>query len=204
MRILPYIVVDVIAAGVFFLLTCPLEMRPRRWLRIGLSLIPVTFLSLIFLGEGLPDGWVGGVALIVWLLINGGVLCLIWLNPLSALAAHGVVKLLDPDFGPSRLTRPDFGLAQSHRRECEMKEAIAATRRELEKDPTNFEGLLLLAHLYQDVNSPRDALEQLEVILKNPQASDDQKKTANAEQAACMSLVRHLEAMDLYKKHSGK
>jgi tetratricopeptide (TPR) repeat protein len=204
MKVLPYIVVNVIAGCLFFWLTNPAEMRPHRWVRIGLSVVPVSFLAGIFFGEGLPCSPIGGIALMLWIVANGGVLCLLWLNPLSHLAAGGVVNLLDPDPGPSRYTRPDYGLAQSHRREGEIKEAIAATRRELEKEPANFEGLILLAQLYQDVNLPKDALRQLEVILNDPQATDEQKEAARAERAACTSLARHLEAMELYREHSGQ
>jgi hypothetical protein len=58
----------------------------------GVKRGPGFFLAGIFLGEGLPCSPIGGIALMLWIVANGGVLCLLWLNPLSHLAAGGVAN----------------------------------------------------------------------------------------------------------------
>jgi tetratricopeptide (TPR) repeat protein len=203
-KILVTIVFDALAVAIFILLTQPIDLRPGRWVRIALSMLPVTFVGQILIGAGLPGTQIGGMALIIWLFANIGVLALLWSGPIASFAAHGVIRLLDPEFHEARLTRADFSSAMKHRNEGEINDALAATRKELEKDPSNYEGLILLAQLYEDLNMPAEALKQVDIILANPNATDAQKEVARAEREACAGLAQHLQAMELYRKHTGQ
>jgi hypothetical protein len=200
MKWLAYILFDLLVVGLLIAVTQPIDLRAHRWRRIGLSLPWVTFLGQILIDRGLPGGWTGGVATMMWLSVNIGILGLIWGGPLAGLAAHGVVRLLDPPFQEARLTRPDFSAARRHRQEGELKEAVEAARKELKKDAVNYEGLILLAQLYQDLNLPEEALKQLDIILGNPQATDDQKEAARVEKEACTGLAQYNQIMEMNRK----
>jgi hypothetical protein len=86
---------------------------------------------------------------------------------------------------------PDFRYARSAVRDGDLHGAIELTKGELEKEPENYEGLMLLASLYAETGKPArsiGALEKiigaLEKILSNPNATDEQKRVASAAKAA--------------------
>jgi len=54
MKVLPYIVVNVIAGCLFYWLTNRAELRPHRWVRKGLSVVPVFFWREFSSGRGCP------------------------------------------------------------------------------------------------------------------------------------------------------
>jgi tetratricopeptide (TPR) repeat protein len=78
--------------------------------------------------------------------------------------------------------RPEFRYARYARREGDLKEAMKLVRQELEKDPTNYEGLLLLAAIHEEMKRPDQAVSALNAILSNPGATEAQKEFARAEQ----------------------
>jgi hypothetical protein len=198
---LAYIALDAVAIGIFIVLTHPIDLRHRRWMRIALSLPSVTFVAQILISHGLPGSSLGGMALVMWLLANIGVLGLLWAGPVADIVAHAAVGLLEQKFHEARLTPADFSLARRLRQEGEIKEAVAAAREELLKDASNYEGLILLAQLYEDLNLPGEALKQLDIILANPQATDAQKEEARVEKKASSRLADYNQIIEMNRKH---
>jgi predicted Zn-dependent protease len=97
---------------------------------------------------------------------------------------------------------PDYRYAKNHRRDGERKEAVAAIQTELRKDPKNFEGLLMLAEIYEDLNQPAEAIAQLNIILENPDATPEQKEVAEHECENCRRLQKHLEEAEFFKQQN--
>jgi tetratricopeptide (TPR) repeat protein len=179
--------IAVLAASipVLFLLTQPEELRRHRWWRI-LASLPLIFCVLTFF---LP------------LFIAGlGILAVIWSDILSHYAGGWFSDFLHRDVSSETGIKPDFRYARNHRRDGERDQAIACIRHELGKDPKNFEGHLLLAEIYEDLNQPREALAQLEIIIDNTEATPDQKEVARREQDNCRQLQRHLDEVALLKQ----
>jgi hypothetical protein len=98
--------------------------------------------------------------------------------------------------------KADFHYARNHRRDGERDKAVACIRHELSKEPKNFEGLLLLAEIYEDLNEPAAALAQLNIIIDNPEATEEQKEVARQEQENCRQLQRHLDEAAFFKQQS--
>ena len=75
-----------------------------------------------------------------------------------------------PDFKPARLLAADGNLV----------EAIRFAEIELEKEPANYEGLILLANLYADKGEATTAIDYLRRVEQNPVATDQQKEFARS------------------------
>jgi hypothetical protein len=127
-----------------------------------------------------------------------------WADMISDIASGWLINILFGG-GSSETGRfPDYHYAKNHRRDGERDKAIAAIQNELRKEPKNFEGRLLLAEIYQDLNQPKEALAQLHIILENPDATPDQKEVARNEEENCRQLQRHLDEAAFFKQQSGQ
>lgn len=174
-----------IALPLFLALSRPHEVRDSRWPRIAISLILVwTLAGLVVAPVSL--GLAGGVFMFVLLVF-------LWRHQLAYRVAVPVVNALyGGRFGGG--FRPDFGAARSRAADGDVDTAMAMLREELEKDPLNYEGLMLLASAYQHKKLPDEAIRQAELILNNPAASADQKRIAEAMRQECRQLREHLQA----------
>ena len=176
--------VIVVEAGLFFL-TQPEELRRYRWLRLLVSL-PLFWCALTFF---LP------------LFICGvGLLAVMWSDVLAHYLSGGLTNLLHRDITSETGIKADFHYARNHRRDGETQKAIAAIEHELKKEPANYEGLMLLAEIYQDLNQPEEALQRLQIIVDGPSATQDQKNYALWEQEKCRQLQRHLQEQQFFKQ----
>lgn len=70
--------------------------------------------------------------------------------------------------------RAEFQFARSLAEERDFDGALAAIRDELEKEPKNYEGHILLATIYKELRQPEPAMAALDVIIQNPEAMPDQ------------------------------
>ena len=180
------IAATVVALGIFLFLTHPLELREHRRLKIGVSL------GLVFFLAG------GGLITLLSIVFLG----FLWCGNVAWFGSGCLTGFLHRDIRSGTGMRPHFRFAHNHRRDGEREEAIAATKHELEKDPKNFEGLMLLAGIYQDMNLPKEAMPHLEIILNNPDSSESQLQLARVEMDNCERAQRHLEAVEIYNKNS--
>jgi|SRR5581483_11714559 len=177
-------VVAVIEAILFFL-TRPEELQNRRWTRLAISFFLVAAGTML-----------GPLVTIVAMAF----MAFLWTDVLSHYAAGGIVNFLHRDISSETGIRADFRYARNHRRDGETDKAITAIERELEKEPTNYEGLMLLAEIYEDLNQPGEALKHLQIIMDNSGATEDQKNYAQWEQEKCRQLQRHLDEQAQFKQ----
>ncbi len=132
-----------------------------------------------------------------------GLLAITWAGNLAQWAAHHQVNFFYRDLHSITGLRPDFKFAHNHRRDGELDEAIKATKEELQKDPKNFEGLLMLAQMNLDLNKPTEAVEYIGIILNNHAATESQMELARNEMANCKRLI-DLQAVEALNKRSNK
>ncbi len=172
--------------ALFIGLTHPLELRRGRWVKIGVSLI-VVFLLTTVVQQGLNQIQVFFVFVFV-------ALCSLWKGNLAYFITQGVMIFLYGEWS-TRATggfRPDYRAIRSRMEEGDLDEAIEQTKKELEKAPKDYEGLMLLATLYHEQQLPDEALVHLEVILHNPRATDEQKRNATLAKTQCYQLKHYL------------
>jgi hypothetical protein len=132
------------------------------------------------------------MSMIPGLLIFVGVGSL-WGPVVTHWTAGGVIRFLFG--GGGGRFRTDFNFARARAAEGDVEGTVAALHEELEKDPLNYEGLMLLASAYQHLKRPDDALIQIDRILCNPEAGLDQKKIALAAREETLQLRLHLQAL---------
>jgi hypothetical protein len=131
-------------------------------------------------------------------------LLFIWADMICDCVAGWLVNFLF-EGGFSRTGQhPDYRLARLHRRDGERAEAMAAIRTELDKDAKNFEGRLMLAEIYEDMNQPKEAMEQIDIILNNPAATPDQKEVARNEREKCRRQEKNLAASEFIQQQNRK
>jgi hypothetical protein len=177
-------VVLLIALGVFWALTRPLELHEHRRLRISASMVLVFILALS-LQAGLGIHLFFNVFLFVFL-------CFLWAPVLAFHLSNGLCQMLFS--GGSQVAsggfRPDYREARSKIEDNQFDEAIKLTQAELEKDPSNYEGRVLLASLFHERKMPVEALIHLEAILNNPEATSEQRRNAQAGKNQCLALQK--------------
>ena len=120
-------------------------------------------------------------------------LFLIWREDLTW---HGARAFEALTFGSGHAfgsRRAEFQFARSLARENDFGGALAAIREELEKDPQNYEGHILLATIYKELRQPDRALEALNVILENPNAMPGQIEFARSAAPELRQLQKDLE-----------
>jgi hypothetical protein len=179
MRWLIAIGVLALLAGVMLGLSHPVELRPgRRWkMAVSLPMLALAILIMIQ-GAGNPAAAIGQVTTYVFLI---GVPGLIWTPNITWFAARIISEVLHGSGRAGGGFRPDFSLARHYLKEGDLEEALKLTDEELDKDPCNFEGMLLLAQICLYRKEPDKAIKALEVIIANPDATDQQKELAVAE-----------------------
>ena len=147
--------------------THPLELRDHRWLKIILSFPPVLMITSAAYETTAVNAYFGAFSF--------GILGFIWKSPMAHFFSLVFMRLLNGDLNRPTGIRAEFGAAKSLRKHGDIDDAFMHTRRELEKDPFNYEGLLLLAQLHIDVDEPERALEALDLILAKTPLTADQR-----------------------------
>lgn len=178
---MPYLA-ETIFVGLGFLLMLglshPEELRRGRWVRMALSL-PVLLLIQRMFALGLMIFCIGGVV----------VFTLIWLNHFTWFGAQAFHRLIHggPAKGGGSFV-PDYRGARSRVEDGDYEQAIEYAQFELAKEPGNFEGLWLLAAIYQEMKKPKEALAQIDLILACPTSTPEQVAAARGAQHQLRAL----------------
>jgi cytochrome c-type biogenesis protein CcmH/NrfG len=167
----PAIAASVLVSAAGFLLTRPQPLRKWRALRILLTL-PVVWWARANLNRPLELGT--GIPLIVCCLV----LTLLWFDVGAHYAAGGVSSLVFGSGNAPTGFQPDFSIPRAFERRGEFEEAIEHARNELAKAPLSYEGLLLLAGLYERTGRAREALSALEILLTSEALTEAQRELA--------------------------
>ena len=174
------IVVCMAGLVVMIALTQTLDVREGRWWKIAVSL-PLILLITAPFSSGL--GLLNGVALILSISFLG----FIWSGTISCYASGLLLRILHGDANVSAGHIPDFQFARARIDDGDFEDAIKLTLHELEKNPNNYEGLMLLARLYFQMHRPDEALKQIEAILQNPDTTPEQIERATAAKIECLN-----------------
>jgi hypothetical protein len=89
-------------------------------------------------------------------------------------AGDGIVDFLNSEPGERSGPWADFKYARLAKRDGEWAEAVRLTKIELEKEPVNYEGLLLLASIFAHMGKHGQVVQILDELLKVSTLTDDQ------------------------------
>ena len=178
------IAIAVAVLALFLFLSHPHELRRTRWIKIAAS-IPLCYLLYA----------VGGFAFGFLLTM----LAIIWAPNIAWFASGALVGLIhgtsNVNSGPQ-----DFRMGRSYLRDGNFTKAIEVTVVELQKDPTSYEGNMLAAQLYEEVEQPEPAIEAMERVLNNPGATELQKDSAAQQLEICKQLKERLDRANPKRK----
>lgn len=152
--------------------THPLELREYRWLKIALSLPIVLLITSVYQELGAFRGY--------FAMFGIGVLGFIWKSPIAHCMSGGFMKLILGNWNQPSGIRAEIGGPRALFKHGEYDEALVLTQRELEKDPMNYDGLLLLADIYEALSRPTDAQKALQKLLNKPALTADQRNMIQA------------------------
>ena len=148
------------------------ELRAFRWLKIAVSLPLVVLIASVFDEMSGAGGWFA-----LWPV---ALLGFIWKSPLAHLASAGVSRLIYGDLNRSTGIRAEFGGPKALLQHGDLEDALRVTLQELEKEPRNYEGGLLLSEIHQAMDQPKLAAKALERLLGSGGLTADQKHTVSA------------------------
>jgi predicted Zn-dependent protease len=89
-------------------------------------------------------------------------------------SGNGLVNFLNSEPGEHSGPWADFKYARSAMRDGEWAEAVRLMKIELEKEPENYEGLLLLASIYAHMGKHGRVVQTLDELLKVSTLTDEQ------------------------------
>ena len=152
--------------------THPEELREHRWLKLLLSMPPVLVIASALSELGPINGFFSafGIALLAF----------IWKSPLAHFFSLAFMRLLNGDMNRPTGIRAELGAARSLHKHGELDEALRQTKLELDKEPYHYEGLLLLAQIYIDMDKPERASKTLDLILARTPLTDEQRAMIRA------------------------
>jgi hypothetical protein len=167
-------VVGAVLAPVMWLLSRSVEFRAGRWRKI---LFTAPAILLLAWGFDHAVAHQGDAFFTVGVFSGATILfALIWMPELTHIGASGFSHLLYGDGRAGGGFVPDYKDARWKIEEGNLEAAIKLTKDQLAKSPTDYEGLILLATLYNETDRPKEALAQLERILSNPLTTDTQRR----------------------------
>lgn len=156
-----------------YLATQPEELRRLRWLKIAFSIPPALVIASASVGLDYGNAILAAFGF--------AILAFIWKSPIAYAGSLIFVRLLQGDV--NRVTtgiRADFGAAKALHKHGDLDDALRHTKAELEKDPSNYEGLIFLAQLYVDLDEPDRALKTLNLLLASPSLTHAQRIAVTA------------------------
>jgi len=158
---------------VFYALGRAIKSRFDRWFRLTISLpllllaMQPTFVAPFFIAA----------------------LAYLWAGRIARLLAGSVTSFIYGHGSQSAGHIPNYKYAREKALDGEHEEAIKLCRWELDKQPDNYEGLILLATIYMETQRPNLALEQVELILRTPHLGDRQEQEALRAKAECLNAL---------------
>jgi hypothetical protein len=152
--------------------THPEELRDHRWLKIILSMPPVLIIASALFELSPINAYFSAFSI--------ALLAFIWKSPLAHFSSLVFIRLLNGDMNRPTGIRAELGAARSFYKHGELDDALRHTKLELNKDPYHYEGLLLLAQIYIDLDQPDRALKTLDLILAKTPLTAEQRATIEA------------------------
>lgn len=163
------LIVCMVVVVLGYFATQPEELREHRWLKMALSMPPVLMITWAAMELNHANAYFGAFSF--------AILGFVWKSPIAYAGSLLFVKMLQGDV--NRVTtgiRAEFGAAKALHKHGDLEDALRQTKAELEKDPFNYEGLLLLAQLYIDLDQPERALKTMDLILEKSVLTENQRE----------------------------
>lgn len=148
--------------------TQPEELRQFRWLKIGLSMPPVLVITSAVIQLGAINAYFSAFSF--------AILAFIWRSPIAHAGSLVFMRLIQGDV--NRVTsgvRAEFGAAKALRKHGDLDDALRQTKAEHEKEPYNYEGLILLAQIYLDLEDIEAARRSLDLVLRRSVLTPEQR-----------------------------
>jgi len=161
--------------------THPEELRPHRWLKIVLSLPIMVLITAQFYQLDQIGGYFA-----IW---GFAILAFIWKSPLAHFGSLCVHRLIYGNMNQPTGVQPDFFGPKALRKHGDIKEALGLCKQELDKDPLNYEGLLLLSELCLESCDSVAALAPLKKLLNHGSLSSEQREAVRARQETIQESI---------------
>jgi hypothetical protein len=172
-----FVTIETAALIIGFLITLPLELRPRRWLRIGASMVLV-YLALLTLrvpvSVALAERHESIFAFLGYL-VPATFLAAIWTQPVCLILARVGLHLID-SHETAGSPAPHPGSAGRAARQGDYDDALRLARARLAKDHSHYETLVLKAKLHQQMNHQWRAKWTLKKALREPDLTRNQRQ----------------------------
>lgn len=192
---MPYLAEAVfVGCGILLMLALsqPEELRRGRWVKMTLSMPVLIFLGwLLGFQPGNEATAIGNVTFYA-----GGVVVfgLIWMRNFTWFGAQAFLRLTHGSGRAGGGFVPDYRAARARVDDGDYDQAIEYVKHELAKEPGNFEGLWLLAAIYQEQKKIPEAVQQLDLILACPTSTPEQIASARAAQQQLRALQIRLDS----------
>jgi hypothetical protein len=158
-------------------LTSPVELRDRRWLKIGVSLVLV-FLCLLALrihvGLGIAERGTNVFAFCGFL-VPAALLAAVWASDFTFFFSKLFVQLIDPA-GPEATEEARLRPAYAAIHQGHYRQALKLLKPKLLLDPWHYETLVLKATLHRRLNHHWRASRALKKLLRNPHLDPAQRE----------------------------
>jgi hypothetical protein len=182
-----FFIIETITAIAGFLITLPVEHRPRRWWKIGASmalvfggLLTLRVQMSIALAQRHESVFAGLIYLIPTILLAA-----IWTPDLSLMAARLFLHLIDPH-GPPGKPLANISPASRTARHGQLQAAMRLVKPELARERSHYEALLLKSKLHRQLNHKWRTWLTLKKILRNPNLTEGQRRHVG-------SMLGHLD-----------
>jgi hypothetical protein len=162
------------------LITHPVEMRDRRWWKIGASLVLV-YLGLLALRiQANRDGSNDGAKVFAFFgfVVPAALLAGVWASSFTSLFSKLALQLIDPS-GPDETEDARLRPAYDAARQGQYRLSLKLLKPRLLLDPLNYEALLLKARLHRQLNRKWRAKWTLAKALRNRHLTASQRDHAN-------------------------
>jgi hypothetical protein len=160
-----------------FLITLPLELRPRRWLRIGVSM-GLVYLALLTLRVPVSVALAQrheSIFAFLGYLLPATFLAAIWTSPVCLILARLSLHLID-SHDTTGSPAPHPGSAGRAARQGDYDDALRLARAKLAEDHGHYETLVLKAKLHQQMNHTWRAKWTLKKALREPDLTRNQRQ----------------------------
>jgi len=153
-------------AGVGAMVTQPEELRPFRWLKVFLSFPLVLLFVSAFYDSTVTSG--------IFSIFGFAILAFIWKTPMAYFGGFCVSHLI---FGGNWKTgiHADIAGAKALARHGDLDAAIQYLEAELEKEPANYEGVLLLSDGYAQKHQLARSCGLLQKLCNSETLTPEQK-----------------------------
>ncbi|SPE60568.1 membrane hypothetical protein [Verrucomicrobia bacterium] len=170
-----------------FVITMPLELRDRRWVKILASVLLIHFgLLALRVPMNVSDiSSTNSVFSFFGYLVPAVLLAALWTSDITFFFSKALLQLVDSS-GPAETELTSLRPAYRAAQQGDPRGALRLLKPKLLMEPTNYEALVFKARLLRQLNRKWRTKWTLKRILRNPRLEDGQREHA-------LDLLRNLD-----------